>query len=225
MNKAERVLTLFWQLYSGKRISKEAFCMDMNVDTRTFDRYIEAIRNFLSEVYAGQEIVFDRKDKCYLMTGVTRKALTEVEYTAIAAILGGSQALRKDEMGGLMKSLAGVAECKDQRLKQDFLDMSSHERQLHQVPILKMQWDLFKCIERGLLIRLHFRGDCEQGGGKNRDEGVLPRRVYYENGYFKLKAVALEGGESEYWIDEIESFDIVRELTEQERERYQKKVR
>lgn len=222
MNKAERVLTLFWQLYSGKRINKEAYCADMAIDVRTFDRYIGAIRNFLAEVYAGQEIVFDRNDKSYFMTGVTRKALTEVEYTAIAAILDGSQALRGDEMGGLLQSLAGVAECKNQRIKHDLLKMSSHEKQLHHVPILKMQWDLFKCIERGLLIRLHFRSDGELGGGKKGDKEVLPGRVYYEDGYFKLKAAILEGGECEYWIDEIESFDIMRALTEQERERYQK---
>lgn len=46
MDKVERVLMLFWKLYSGLRISKVAFCFETDINTRTFDRDIEAIRNF-----------------------------------------------------------------------------------------------------------------------------------------------------------------------------------
>ena len=43
MDKVERVLMLFWKLYSGLRISKVAFCFETDINTRTFDRDIEAM--------------------------------------------------------------------------------------------------------------------------------------------------------------------------------------
>ena len=59
MDKVGRVLLLFWQLYCGKRISKEAFCLEMDIDRRTFDRDIAAVRDFLAEIYSGHETAFE----------------------------------------------------------------------------------------------------------------------------------------------------------------------
>lgn len=73
MDKVERVLMLFWQLYSGMRVSKATFCFEMDITPRTFDRDIEAIRNFLSDGYLGQEVVFDRMSNTYRMTGSIKK--------------------------------------------------------------------------------------------------------------------------------------------------------
>ena len=61
MDKVGRVLLLFWQLYCGNRISKETFCFEMDIDRRTFDRDIAAVRDFLAEGYSGREVIFEPK--------------------------------------------------------------------------------------------------------------------------------------------------------------------
>ena len=83
MDKVGRVLLLFWQLYCGNSINKEAFCFEMDIDRRTFDRDIAAVRNFLAESYSGREVIFEPKGKFYYMTGSGKRMMTEVELTAI----------------------------------------------------------------------------------------------------------------------------------------------
>lgn len=214
MNKAERVLILFWRLYNGIKISKPAFCLEMEVDARTFDRYIGAIRNFLSEIYAGQEVVFDRMDHTYSMTGAARRALTEVEYTAIATILRGSGALGKDEMGGLLRSLADVAGYKDRSAGEERLQAGAGMSGMaSKRPMLKIQWDLSQCIERRVAIRLHYIGSDEMEACIK----VIPKEVYYADGELRLRAFCLEtGSDGEYQVEGVRSFEILRGLTDQE---------
>lgn len=62
MDKVGRVLLLFWQLYCGNRISKETFCFEMDIDRRTFDRDIAAVRDFLAEVIRGEKLYLSPKE-------------------------------------------------------------------------------------------------------------------------------------------------------------------
>ena len=208
MDKTERVLVLFWRLYNGARISKPTFCLEMGIDARTFDRYIGVVRNFLAEIYAGQEIVFDRMDHTYLMTGATRRVLTEVEYTAIATILKGSGALGEDGMGGLLRSLGDVAGYKGRPPGEDLLGGSPGTgRMAHKRPMLKMQWDLSQCIGPGVAIRLHLIED----DGREACIAVLPKEVYYGDGELRLKATCLgTGRDVGYRVEKIRSFEILR---------------
>ena len=79
MDKVGRVLLLFWQFYCGKRISKDTFCFEMDINRRTCDRDIAAVRDFLAEIYSGHEIVFEPKGKFYYMTGAEDQAAPETE--------------------------------------------------------------------------------------------------------------------------------------------------
>lgn len=218
MDKVERVLMLFWQLYSGMRISKAAFCFEMDITPRTFDRDIEDIRNFLSEGYLGQEVIFDRMSNTYRMTGSIKKTLAEVEYTAMIAILLGSKALRKDEMNGLVKSLGKLTEHSAEGLKAEINQMLyEYVETAHSNAVLKMQWDLFQCIKRKVIIRMQYLN--EQGEGEERL--VIPCVLFFDSYHFRLRAEDLkEGGMKEYYVDRIEAFEIVRNLNLTERRLY-----
>ncbi|MCI9164297.1 MAG: hypothetical protein HFG59_13810 [Lachnospiraceae bacterium] len=213
MNKAERVLMLFWQLYNGRKVNKPAFCIEMEVEPRTFDRYIEGIRNFLSECYTGQEILFDRRDRSYFMTGATRKSLTGVEYTAIVTVLKGSMAFGKEETEGLIRSLGAVTEGYNEAARdgagnrEECLDGGMRKK-----PMLKMQWDLFQCIKRKTVIRFRYEERGEEGWVE-----AVPKGVRYEDGELKLRAFHIRKGKEEgYCIEGIESFEIIKSMTGQE---------
>ena len=221
MDKVERVLMLFWKLYSGLRISKVAFCFETDINTRTFDRDIEAIRNFLSENYSGQEVVFDRTSNTYYMTGPTRKILTEVEYTAISTILLGSKALRQDEMNGLMKSLRELTEHGNRNLQDELGQMlSEYDGSSHEYAILKMQWDLYQCIKRKVIIKIRYQSPWEEV----EEKVIVPFALFFENYSFRLEAADFEKeGMTEYCVDKIESFEIIRKLSASECNQYLKK--
>ncbi len=56
MSKAEILLYLFYQLLSGKAVSRTAFCCDQNISERSFYRYLNDVRNFLVEFGLTKEI-------------------------------------------------------------------------------------------------------------------------------------------------------------------------
>lgn len=176
MDKVGRVLLLFWQLYCGNKISKETFCFEMDIDRRTFDRDIAAVRNFLAESYSGREIIFEPKGKFYYMTGSRKRMMTEVELTAIANILLGSRALRKDEMSGLIESLKQVTEYIHSDIERELTHWTGkYDGSYHYSAVLKMQWDLLQCINRKLLIRMQYL-DHE---GKGEQLEVIPLELFF----------------------------------------------
>ena len=62
MDKVGRVLLLFWQLYCGNSINKEAFCFEMDIDRRTFDRDIAAVRNFWQKAIREEKLFSSQKE-------------------------------------------------------------------------------------------------------------------------------------------------------------------
>ncbi len=73
MDKVTRVLMLFYRLSRGEKINKENFCLEYEVNPRTFDRDIEDIRLFLSELYTCSELIFDRNSNSYLITDIFKR--------------------------------------------------------------------------------------------------------------------------------------------------------
>ena len=221
MDKVGRVLLLFWQLYCGNSINKEAFCFEMDIDRRTFDRDIAAVRNFLAESYSGREVIFEPKGKFYYMTGSGKRMMTEVELTAITNILLGSRALRKDEMRGLIESLKQVTEFIHSDLEKELTYWTEeYGGSFHYSAVLKMQWDLLQCIERRLLIRMQYMAQ----DGKGDELEVIPLQIYFREYHFQLRAIQMgkNAVEKIFKVDRIESFQIVRRLNHAEQKLYLK---
>lgn len=174
----------------------------------------------MSENYSGQEVVFDRTSNTYYMTGPTRKILTEVEYTAISTILLGSKALRQDEMNGLMKSLRELTEHGNRNLQDELGQMlSEYDGSSHEYAILKMQWDLYQCIKRKVIIKIRYQSPWEEV----EEKVIVPFALFFENYSFRLEAADFEKeGMNEYCVDKIESFEIIRKLSASECNQYLK---
>lgn len=70
LDKVTRVLMMFYELSRGRHISKVAFCQEHGITGRTFDRDIEDIRIFLSELYTNSELLFDRGTNTYFISNL-----------------------------------------------------------------------------------------------------------------------------------------------------------
>ncbi len=220
MDKVGRVLGLFWQLYNGLKINKDSFCLEMGIDKRTFERDIEDIRNFLSEMYIGQDISYDRRSNVYYMTGTIKRLLTEVEYTAIITILLGSRGLRKDEMEGLVHSLERVSEHVGLPAYGSEKEIyGKYQENLPVNALLKMQWDLYQCIKRHLVIRIHY---LESDICNNEtEEEVIPKAVFFDDNHFMLKALRLQTyADEKYYVEQIQGFEVLRAVSLQENRLY-----
>ena len=110
MDKISRLLLLYSKLIQGERINKLNFCMEIDSLPRTFDRDIEDVRLYLSELFCNKELIYDRKENVYYIEGLQRKALETMEYLFIERVLFDTGVLRADEMDGLLTNLALNAE-------------------------------------------------------------------------------------------------------------------
>lgn len=68
MEKAHRVLLLFYRLLKGERIHKANFAFEHHVTERSVERDIQTIRNCLEEQHANMSLLFDRKNESYYLS-------------------------------------------------------------------------------------------------------------------------------------------------------------
>ena len=68
MEKAHRVLLLFYRLLKGERIHKANFAFEHHVTERSVERDIQTIRNCLEEQHSNMSLLFDRKDESYYLS-------------------------------------------------------------------------------------------------------------------------------------------------------------
>ena len=79
--------------------------METDYLPRTFDRDIEDIRLFLSEIFLNEELVYNRLDNVYYFSKSQRKPLESTEYLFLERVLLDTGALHLDEMKELMKHI------------------------------------------------------------------------------------------------------------------------
>lgn len=219
VDKITRVLMMYSKLIQGGKIYKSAFCMEMNIDRRTFDRDIEDIRLFLSETYQGDELLYDREDESYhFKLSQSCKRLSGMELTFLMEILKGSGSLRKDEYMELISNLSETGYRHHRELLKGIIER--HKRfyeENDKKAILKMQWDLQQCIAETEKIELHLLE------GKPRKVCPVAIWIYEEEGYLfayeneelrsypfeKIEFFKVEGGKFDKRL--IDRFDAIGE--------------
>ena len=97
MDKVNRMLMLFHSLIQGGKINKVDFAKSNNISERSVDRDIEDIRNYLAEIHAGSEVIFNKAENIYYLTNWNNYKFSSVEAITIFKILLGSKGLRKPQ--------------------------------------------------------------------------------------------------------------------------------
>lgn len=211
-DKITRVLLLYYRLSKGESINKVSFIKEHKVTYRTFDRDIEDIRLFLSEIYTNKELLFDRTRKVYYLTGVNNTEISAIEICSIVKIIINSRAFNKAEMMGIIKSISKLIPIEKQKILNDLIysEMTSYRELSHGKAILKMNWDLNQCIFNQRKIELlYYKANNEKVKRK-----VLPLSIVFSEFYFYL--IAFIDGKSYdfpafFRIDRIVSFKLLDE--------------
>lgn len=204
IDKITRILIMYTQLIMGGRIHKNSFCVETEIDRRTFDRDIEDIRLFLSESYSGKELVYDRyKESYYLEGNYQQKALSGMEITMLLESVRASGCMRKDEYTGLIESLIKTGEVNKRRILQAIGKnyIQNYHEEANKEAIMKMQWDLQQCIAERDMIKLRFVNETR------KVISPVELKLYWKNLYLFAYC---ENGELEvYPINKIEAFQVI----------------
>ena len=208
-DKITRILIMYSMLIKGNKVNKALFSMEHGINERSFDRDIEDIRLFLSEIYSTDELLFDKADNAYYITGQAKSEIDSGEAYALAKVLLGSKALRKDETEGILGSLISNVNKKDSRVLESKLtnDVKLYEGVKHDKAILKFIRDLSDCIFEGKHIRMRYHTSKT----KMQNVDIYPKDIQCENSQFVLYAADTRNSKtSKYLIDKIEEFEIIR---------------
>ena len=204
-DKITRILILYHQLLNGQHINKALFSWEHGINERSFDRDIEDIRLFLSELHLLRDVIYDKHSDTYYLTGDTPVYMERMDAAIIARILLDSQVLRNDEMTGLCEALLKTTVPKDAAAIQNYLKYDTAQYQSDiKVPILKLLGDLYAAIDSGTDIELAIhttKSDLPP-------IVVSPLEISMKDGRFYLIAAINKNiaDISHFLVDEIENF-------------------
>ena len=211
-DKITRILILFYRLSKGEYIDKTAFAAEHNITERSFDRDVEDIRIFLSEIYTKNELLFDKARNGYFITGRHQIDFSGVEIVALLKILISSRAFRKDEMVGLVSAIVSLVPADKKANISQLLcsELESYISPQHNKAILKIHWDVEQCILRHQIIELNYY----KANGEQVRRRVLPISIVFSEHYFYLVAFR-DNEEYDYpaffRLDRIESFLLTKD--------------
>lgn len=209
MDKITRLLLLYSKLTQGEKVNKLRFCMETDSLPRTFDRDIEDLRLFLSELFYNEELIYDRQGNVYYLTGLERKKLEDMEYLFIERMLLDTHVLRTDEIYALLTHLSLNAENANKMLFRKKEHIKQYDEPFHKKAILKMHGDLTTIIANKSVIRINYR----KMGDEAVEREVIPCLIKYDLGYLYLIAFLQASNKkfpAYFRIDRIHHFSIVR---------------
>lgn len=214
MDKVTRVLILYSRLINGETINKLAFCEEFEYNGRSFDRDIEDVRLFLSEIYSAKELIYDRPSNCYYLSGSKRVELESVEYSVIERVMVDSEVLRRDELSELLSHLAANTENYSLLKNTAAQLLNTYREPEHGRALLKIYSDLTVVIRNKSVIKLKYSSADEYVYRE-----VIPCYLFYRDKHFYLTAFDESSKNYEHQtfrLDMIESFEILRRQTANE---------
>lgn len=196
---------LYHYLLNGEHIDKASFSLEHNITERSFDRDIEDIRLFLSEIFSSNELLFDKASRTYYLTGEQPQYIDRMEAVAIGRILLSSSSLRYDEMMGLLHVLLATVSEDDANAVRRYLRRGIAEyTSTTTTAILKLLGDLYEVIQTNGNIEITLSGDERAQVTKL----VSPLEVNLIGDHFYLTAadVRSPGDVTNYPLEQIIGF-------------------
>lgn len=208
-DKNTRILKLYYNLITGRTVSKNLFCVENGITGRSFDRDIEDIRLFLSEEQSYCELLYDRKDNVYYLSNILGKSLAAEISFLMVDILFYMRTFSMDEMDGIISALLDVTEIyKKDSLYDYVLEKAKLKKGWGDTAVLKMHRDLQNAIREHNIIELIYKVDED----KTVLRKVHPIQLKVDNGYIYLIAYITDKeykNPAFYRLDRIDSFKVL----------------
>lgn len=212
-DKITRILMLYQRLIQGEHINKKSFSIEHSINERSVDRDIEDLRLFLSEIYSTHELLFDKISNSYYLTGCYDNEITGIELMALLKILMSSRAFINEEMEGILAGIMGLVSRQNQKQLIDVVknELDNYKSPVHNKAILKLQWDLNKCILNQKKIEITYYKQSKEKVKRI----VSPISVIFSEYYFYLVAF-IDGHNYDFpaffRVDRIECFNVFDEI-------------
>lgn len=157
--KSMRVLSLYARLQEGQVITKSDLAQEFNVNERSIQRDIEALRDFLADEHLNQTVVYDKRAKGYCLNQTSSKSLSNSEILAVCKILLESRSLRHDEMLPILDKLVDC--CVPEANKVAVKGLLSNEKYHyiaphHDTAILPRLWELGQAVQQHVVIETDY---------------------------------------------------------------------
>ncbi|MBN1064491.1 hypothetical protein [Clostridium botulinum] len=117
--KAEALLYIYNSLQEGKVITKNDGIDKLNINERTFYRYIKDIKDFVEKpdgLLIGEEVISDREKGGYVIKGKHERNLNEKEVLAISKVLLESRGFIKNEIEDMIGKIFDNCICEDKKI-------------------------------------------------------------------------------------------------------------
>lgn len=196
-SKNLRALDLYAQLCEGKTIYKAEEAERFGVDERSIQRDIDDIRAFLEERRVSnstdtRQVVYDRRQKGFVLTGCEASEMTNSEILAASKILLESRAFSKKEINSLLNKL--VNGCVPQRNMKLVSDLLANERYhyvelKHKSVVKDKLWELGESVKDCSVLEIQYRRQQDQAPVQRI---VEPLSVIFSEYYFYLNAFIVE---------------------------------
>lgn len=185
---AFRLLELHNRINQGKSLEKadllETFC----IDSKTFQRDINKLRDYYREKGLG-DIIYDRKENCYRLDK-SAKHLTEKEIFAICKILIESRAFNREEFNKIVDKLLILCQGEERRGVKDAINNERfHYLELqHGKALIDDIWKLRQTITNQQIIEI----DYQRADKKIKQHKVKPVGIVFSEFYFYLLAFPMD---------------------------------
>lgn len=208
-DKNTRMLGLYHQLLTGRKVSKQTFCVEQGINERSFDRDIEDVRLFLSEEQPYCELIYDRMDNIYYLSHTIGNTLSGEESLFLSNVLLAQKDVRSDELKGMLENLINITDSSRRNELYKFIELKlQYNKKVNKNAILKMHWDLERAISNCNQIELEY----ELGDHECVTRKVNPVELHIEGGYIYLIAYIVTkdyDSPAFYRLDRIRCFNII----------------
>ena len=209
-SKNQRILDIYARLCEGKIIQKDTEAQAFGVDARSIQRDIDDIRSFLSEYQQEhtsdtREVIYDRTQRGFIMTGLTDKIMTNSEILAVSKILLESRAFTKKEISRILnKMISGCVPMQNMKLVSNLIANEKHHYiELHnKTAVQDILWDIGQDIKKNNLIEITYEKQVSFKETVQRLVG--PAAVLFSEYYFYLIGYIVEKVENDTYSHKYE---------------------
>ena len=203
MKPQERLLTIFFRLQAGERLSKAQLSKKFGIDNRTVQRDMSILKNFLQDQrISNTEIKFDTSDNTYRLIGKT--TFNKKDILVISKILLENRALNKSELKSLLEGLLSLLSREEQKEIEAITgsERFNYKSLTNDKDRIDTIWILSESIRRAQMLEIKYKAPLKDV----KSHIIFPVSLYYDAHYFYLVAYHLKHENyTTFRVDRIET--------------------
>lgn len=189
MKPQERLLTIFFRLQAGERLSKAQLSKKFGIDNRTVQRDMSILKNFLQEQHiSNTEIKFDTSDNTYRL--IAKTTFNKKDILVISKILLENHALNKSELKSLLEDLLSLLSREEKKEIEAIIgsERFNYKSLTNDKDRIDTIWFLSEAIRREQMLEIEYKAPLKDV----KSHIVFPVSLYYDAHYFYLVAYHLK---------------------------------